>query len=136
MRRRTGPGFQRAEIPMEAFGKARPRVTMNGTYMARSYTQAREALRKAFGPVTVAAPWIVRVVAVRRMPASWPKKKRAAMDGCWCTTKPDVDNILGAVMDTLFPDDAAVVSIGGEKQWGEDHLLAIEVWAAGERPGE
>ncbi len=136
VRRRTGPGFQMAEIPMEAFGKARPRVTENGTYMPRGYTLARKQLKAAFGSVTVAPPWVLRVTAVRQMPASWSKKKRAAMDGRWCLIRPDVDNILGAVMDALFPEDAAVVGVSCEKQWGETHLLAIEVWSAGERPGD
>lgn len=121
---------------MEAFGKARPRVTKNGTYMPSGYSQARKELQEKFGPVTVPPPWVVRVTAVRRMPASWSKRKRLEMDGAWCLTKPDVDNVLGAVMDALFGDDAAVVSAGGEKQWGQDHLLVVEIWAAGERPAE
>ena len=132
----AGPTYQRAEIPMEAFGKARPRVTVNGTYMPRGYSAARKELRRRFGEVAVAPPWVVRVTTVRQMPVSWSKRKRAAHDGAWCTTKPDVDNVLGAVMDALFGEDAAVVSAGAEKQWGQEHLLVIEVWAAGERPME
>lgn len=135
-RYRASDGYQRAEIPMAAFGKARPRVTENGTYMPRAYSTARRALREKFGQVTVASPWIIRVTAIRQMPVSWSKRKRAAMDGAWCTTKPDADNVLGAVMDALFGDDAAVVSAGAEKQWGEKHLLVVEIWTAGERPGE
>lgn len=129
-------GYQRAEIPMAPFGKARPRVTVKGTYMPADYQRARGVLRQMFGSVCVAPPWRVHVVAVRRMPSSWPKKKRLHWDGAWCDVKPDIDNILGGVMDALFDEDNAVVVVSGEKQWGQSNLLAVEIWSAGERPGE
>ena len=41
---------QAAVIPLEPFGKARPRVTRTGhAYMPDSYTAARDALRLMFG---------------------------------------------------------------------------------------
>ena len=122
---------QFAVIPLEPFGKARPRVTRTGhAYMPDSYTAARDALRLLFGPVTVAPPWSLAVTAVRAMPASWSKRKRAEMNGAWCTSKPDADNIAGAVMDALFEDDAAVVSVTCCKVWGPTPELRIEVRTA------
>ena len=122
--------YQMALVPMEPFGKDRPRVTANGTYMPREYQAARRALRVAFGEVTVRPPWIVRVTAVRRMPASWSRKKRAEMNGRWCLTKPDVDNIVAGVLDALFEEDSAVVSVSGMKVWGAAYRLKVEVWEA------
>ena len=122
---------QFAVIPLEPFGKARPRVTRTGhAYMPDSYTAARDALRLMFGAVTVAPPWSLSVTAVRAMPASWSKRRRAAMAGAWCMTKPDADNIVGAVMDALFEDDAAVVSVTCRKVWGATAELRIEIWTA------
>ena len=126
----VGDGYQWALVPMEPFGKDRPRVTANGTYMPREYQAARRALRVAFGEVTVRPPWIVRVTAVRRMPASWSRKKRAEMNGRWCLTKPDVDNIVAGVLDALFEEDSAVVSVSGMKVWGAAYRLKVEVWEA------
>lgn len=123
-------GYQMALAPMEPFGKARPRVTANGTYMPREYQAARRTLQAAFGEMTVRSPWIVRVTAVRRMPASWSKRKRAEMDGRWCVTKPDVDNIVAGVLDALFEEDSAVVSVSGMKVWGAAYRLKVEVWEA------
>jgi Holliday junction resolvase RusA-like endonuclease len=40
------------------------------------------------------------------------------MAGAWCVSKPDADNIAGAVMDALFEDDAAVVEVACRKVWG------------------
>lgn len=128
--REAGEGYQMALVPMEPFAKARPRVTANGTYMPKSYQAARKALRAAFGTVTVRPPWIVRVTAVRQIPASWSRKRRAEADGTWCLTKPDIDNIVAGVLDALFEEDSAVVSIAGMKVWGETAGLKIEVWSA------
>lgn len=119
---------QQATIPMQPFGKARPRVTRSGhAYMPDSYTTARDELRLHFGSVEVPPPWIVSIVAVRPMPKSWSKAKRHEMDSRYCETKPDADNIAGAVMDALFADDAAVVSVTCVKRWGDAPALIVTV---------
>ena len=123
---------QSATIPLEPFGKARPRVTRGNTYMPDSYTKARAALRLLFGAVTVPPPWELRVTAVRALPRSWSARRRAAMAGAWCASKPDADNIAGAVMDALFEDDAPVVAVTCRKVWGATGALEIEVRTAGE----
>ena len=121
---------QAAVIPLEPFGKARPRVTAGHTYMPREYIAARDALRLLFGPVTVEPPWSLDVTAVRAMPPSWSKRKRAEMSGAWCASRPDADNIAGAVMDALFEDDAAVVAVACSKLWGPAGELRIEIRTA------
>ena len=121
---------QIAVIPIEPFGKARPRVTRGNTYMPHEYTRARDTLRLMFGAVTVEPPWVLKVTAVRAMPASWSKRKQAEMAGAWCVSKPDADNIVGAVMDALFEDDAAVVEVACRKVWGVAPELRIEIWTA------
>ncbi len=118
---------QAAIIPLAPFGKARPRVTAGHTYMPGSYTKSRAELRTLFGPVTVPPPWELYITAVRHMPASWSKKRRAQMAGRWCVSKPDADNIAGAVMDALFDNDAAVVSVTCRKIWGDDAALEIVI---------
>lgn len=54
------------------------------------------------------------------MPVSWPAKKRALRDGTRCESKPDLDNLLGALMDAVHPD-------------GDSHLSEFahvgKVWA-------
>ncbi len=125
---------QSAAIPLEPYGKARPRVTAGHTYMPNRYTRARAQLRQMFGAavgaIVVPPPWALQVTAVRAMPASWSKRRRAEMDGAWCMSKPDADNIAGAVMDALFEDDAAVVAVTCRKVWGMSHELRIEIWTA------
>lgn len=126
--------LQSATIPLEPFGKARPRVVAGHTYMPDSYTRARADLRLLFGPVEVPPPWSLRVTAVRAMPRSWSKRRRGEMAGAWCTSKPDADNVAGAVMDALFEDDAAVVEVACRKVWGTSPELRIEIWTAERAP--
>lgn len=118
-------------IPMAAFGKARPRVTQNGTYMPDEYQDKVEQLRWAFGSVPTGLVH-VSVTAVRQVPKSWSKKNQAAAMGRYAKPKPDADNILGAVMDALFEDDDRVVTVFCEKVWGDEHALVIEVAPADE----
>ncbi len=115
-------------VPLEPFGKARPRVTKNGTFMPREYEANKQALQWMFPRFDV--PELVRltVVAVRPMPKGWSKKKREVMNGRYATPKPDSDNILGSVMDSLFPeDDDIVVETAVRKIWGEEAALHIKI---------
>lgn len=52
------------------------------------------------------------------MPDSWSKKKRAAMEGTPHQQRPDVDNLVKAVLDALLPEDSRVWHLSGiEKRW-------------------
>lgn len=60
------------------------------------------------------------------MPGSWSKKKRKAMVGCPHDQKPDIDNLLKAVMDALVKDDCKIWQIGCiEKRWSETGFIMI-----------
>ncbi|POP41757.1 RusA family crossover junction endodeoxyribonuclease [Superficieibacter electus] len=59
------------------------------------------------------------------MPASWSQKKRAAMKGQAHQQKPDADNMLKALMDALFTDDAHIWAVRVTKRWGETGQILI-----------
>lgn len=114
-------------------GKARPRFTKGG----RAYTPAktrryeadvREAALKAaaiqgFVKHGKDTPLEACVTAWFPVPASWPKKKRAAaLSGAlYPTGKPDADNIAKAVLDAVngiaFHDDKQIVSLTVRKRY-------------------
>lgn len=118
-------------IPMDPFGKARPRVVKRGrkvhTFMPEDYEGNRASLRMLFGPVDVAGPCRLDVIAYRPIPKSWSKKKKREAAGTYTTTTPDIDNIIGAVMDSLFEDDSIVVECGGAKKWSDDGEGRMEI---------
>ena len=51
------------------------------------------------------------------MPASWSEKKKEKMNGMPCVTKPDTDNLLKAVCDSLRKSDQDIWYMKGVKIW-------------------
>ena len=62
------------------------------------------------------------------MPASWSRKKRAAMEGLLHRQKPDIDNIEGGLLDAALPDgDEAIAELGAKRKvWGVVGEIIIE----------
>lgn len=55
------------------------------------------------------------------MPPSWSEKKRKNMDGKPHENKPDIDNLIKFVMDTMLPNgDQMVHTIYANKVWGRE----------------
>lgn len=59
------------------------------------------------------------------MPPSWPKKRRAAMDGQPHQQKPDIDNLTKAFLDALMGEDCAVWRITAEKRWAQSGGITV-----------
>jgi len=132
----NGTAVVSRRVYMQPYGKERPRTRRlpnGGTqpYMPPEYQWRRERLAELFGPVPMAGqPVILNVLAVRAMPASWSKAKKQQMAGTWCMSKPDSDNIVGAVMDALFGEDSNIVDSRCPKIWGWTDCLEITLTSA------
>lgn len=67
-----------------------------------------------------------KVIFILPMPNSWSKKKKEAMIGKPHQQKPDIDNLLKFVMDSLLPEgDECVHEISAKKIWGEEGKVII-----------
>jgi len=51
------------------------------------------------------------------MPKSWSKKKRVEHNGKPHQQRPDVDNLVKAVMDALCEDDSYIYAVHAQKYW-------------------
>jgi len=61
------------------------------------------------------------------MPKSWSKKKKTHMDGKPHIVRPDIDNLLKALLDGIYGEDCHIYAIGGAiKVWGEKGQLVIQ----------
>jgi len=121
-------------IPGDARGKGRPRMTTKGGF-ARSYTDAKTASYEGMialaahtalnGAEALDGPLCVSVMVRMSPPASASKRARAAMlaGQIHPTKKPDLDNIIKAVLDgcngVAFRDDALVCWINAGKRYAE-----------------
>ena len=116
-------------IPMRPFGKARPRVTANGTFMPKGYMKSKRELSLLYGVVDEFDCIRLSVVAIRKIPRNGRSGGDIVTFNQYCKVKPDLDNIVGAVMDTLFPEsDSQVVEFGTcKKLWGDSDAIVIKV---------
>lgn len=67
-----------------------------------------------------------KIIFVMPMPKSWSLKKKRAMDGSPHQQKPDADNLLKAIYDAVFDDDAKVWRMYCEKRWGFTGKIVID----------
>jgi Holliday junction resolvase RusA-like endonuclease len=65
------------------------------------------------------------------MPKSWSKKKKAVMWGKPHTSKPDIDNLVKAILDALngvaFNDDSQIWEIQSSKIWTDEPYVYFEM---------
>lgn len=61
------------------------------------------------------------------MPASWKAAKRARMSGKPHLQRPDLDNLLKALMDAVLPEDCTIWTLGSvAKRWADVGAIEID----------
>ena len=105
-------------VPGVPVGKGRPRFTRTGhTYTPEKTAAYEEKVRLCWKAQTGSGfaggvPLKASIIAYFPIPKSASKKKAAAMDGTFHTSRPDADNVAKAILDALngylYPDDSAV----------------------------
>lgn len=131
-------------IPGEPTGKGRPKFSRQGSFV-RTYTPEKtvsyenlvklEYERQCGGePFPKDMPLYMTIDAVYSIPKSTSKKKAAQMlDGqIKPTKKPDADNIMKIVADSLngiaYNDDSQIVSCIVHKYYGTQPCVNVYIW--------
>jgi Holliday junction resolvase RusA-like endonuclease len=60
------------------------------------------------------------------MPKSWSKKKRKLMDGKPHQQKPDLDNLIKALGDSIHAEDCGIYDLSACKRWAETGAITIK----------
>ncbi len=126
-------------------GKARPRFDgRNGrTYTPKETREYEELVRLSFlrsGGKMLTGEITAHITAYFLIPESTPKSKKRAMlaDEIRPAVKPDLDNIIKAILDALngyaYKDDAAVVKVTAAKEYAEYPYVAVRLEGDGESP--
>ena len=124
--------------PKVGQAKARPRATIRAG-RATVYTPAKTASYESLvalagqqamaGRPPLAGPLSLQVTAVFPVPPSWPKAKREAAR--FHTSRPDLDNLLKAVLDGLnavaWLDDAQVCDTHMRKVYGPVPGVTVQI---------
>ena len=103
---------------------SRPRVTRYGTYYSAKYEQFRKDMGKLilfYRGKTYKEPIRLDVTFYVAMPKSYSKKERLALDGRYCVSNMDLDNLEKALYDSLngivYEDDKQIVCHTTKKLW-------------------
>jgi Holliday junction resolvase RusA-like endonuclease len=131
-------------VPGEPQAKQRPRMTRQG----RTYTPAKtvnyetliqECFASTFpGHVPLEGALVLNVQAHFTVPASWSLKKQRLAYDCQLrpTKKPDVDNVIKSVADSLngiaWRDDSQIVTVIASKWYSDRPRVDIEITEFGE----
>ena len=67
-----------------------------------------------------------RMIFVMPMPKSWSNKKKAQMLGQPHKQKPDTDNMIKAVLDSVHKEDSQIYHVDGLKFWGNEGAIIIQ----------
>ena len=114
-------------IPM-----GKPRMTQRDKWQKRPcvlrYRAFKDELRAQVGPLPI-DPFYVRFMAFFPMPKSWSKKKKKEMTGKLHRSKPDIDNICKAILDTILKDDSKIGWVEMSKHWddGSGPRIILEI---------
>jgi Holliday junction resolvase RusA-like endonuclease len=67
-----------------------------------------------------------RITFFMPMPKSWSGRQKERMDGHPHEHRPDIDNLLRALLDSVFGEDNIVWSVWPEKRWSRMPGIKIE----------
>lgn len=105
----------------------KPRMTRSDKWKQRDCVMRYRAFKDECRYKGVELPESnAHVVFVVPMPKSWSQKKKREMLGAPHRQKPDVDNMLKALMDALFEEDSAVWDVRATKIWGETGSIKVQ----------
>lgn len=116
-------------VPGRPQGKGRPRFYKGHAYTPDSTRRYEALIRETARAAAKKAGWKiadsgvhVHVDALFPVPKSWPREKKAAAERDELTPgKPDIDNVVKAVLDGLngvaYTDDKAVKAISASKKY-------------------
>ena len=107
-------------IPITPVGK--PRMTKRDKWMVRpcvkKYRNYSDVLKLHAIDFQKSSSLFIRFEMP--MPNSWSKKKKMKMHQKPHQQKPDIDNLVKAVLDSLFHDDSHVFYINAFKTWSHE----------------
>lgn len=84
--------------------------------------QVRAQLRRRLNQF----PTSIDLTFVVPMPASWSRKKHGAMLGRPHQQKPDIDNLVKALLDSAMDEDESVWQVHARKIWGVKGSITLK----------
>lgn len=121
------------EVLGEPIGKARPRVTRWGAYTPQKTVDYENKIKTAYTGGFYEGYLKIDVKAYFKIPKSTSKKKKESMlmGKIKPDKKPDIDNVLKIVLDSLnkiaYKDDAQVIKASITKEYSDTPRIKITI---------
>lgn len=111
--------------------KGRPRFYGGHAVTPPKTREYEKLIREEWTHGMMNGPLHVTTVFTFKVPKSYSKKKQAELIGMPKTTKPDLDNLVKAVLDALngvaFEDDSRICSISAVKLYGTEPCVFVKM---------
>jgi Holliday junction resolvase RusA-like endonuclease len=122
------------EINLIPFPAPRPRFSKYGTYNPEKYTEYKKAfalLAKRQCKTYLNGAIKLEVTFIMQIPKSLSKKKQSELIGQYHIKKPDTDNLVKTVKDSLngvlYKDDSQISKVVATKIYGENPRALLEL---------
>lgn len=123
----------------EPVPKGRPRFYGNHAVTPPKTREYEKLIREQWTHGMMNGPLHVTMVFTFKVPKSYSKKKHAELIGMPKTTKPDLDNLVKAVLDALngvaYEDDSNICGTVAIKKYGEEDEVFIMIEEVGKEDG-
>ena len=107
----------------------KPRMTQSDRWKKRPiverYYRFKDELNRQSSAMNFVFPFSMELCFHLAMPKSWSVKKRNKYNGTYHQSKPDLDNLCKAVMDSMLTEDMQVYRINMTKYWSEEDYIII-----------
>jgi Holliday junction resolvase RusA-like endonuclease len=108
---------------------AKPRMTQADRWKGRKVVKKYYAFKDTLKLICAESNFIlgddIEVTFYMQIPESMSKKKQLELEGTPHQKKPDIDNLLKAVMDSLLESDSSVHTVTVKKVWSLDPRIEI-----------
>ncbi len=104
----------------------KPRMTQRDKWMPRPEVLRYWAFKEEVSLKRVHVPDCgSHVIFILPMPKSWSGRKRQTMCGMPHTAKPDVDNLIKALLDAVYANDQHIWDLRKSKIWGRTGAIIV-----------
>jgi Holliday junction resolvase RusA-like endonuclease len=105
----------------------KPRMTQADKWHKRKVTSAYWRFKMECQLIKISVPDMCDIKFYIPMPKSWSKKKRSEMNYKPHQQKPDIDNLVKAVLDAVLEDDSHVHTVHASKVWVDTETGGISI---------
>ncbi len=106
-----------------------PRMVQSDKWNKRPCVMKYFAYRDFFRKIAAIQQYkltpVIDIEFIFEMPKSWSVKKMNAFDNTAHQSRPDIDNLLKAVLDSLSIEDSFVYKVSALKKWGRKGKVII-----------